>query len=362
MLLLLCAATIGAIAATDAPTTLSPTFIEFDLLQEEMMEEIGPTPFEMFDNSTEETWTLSPTPYPSALPTTGSPVAQTDAPTYFFGPLVASQTAYCSSNGCSASMSIDTSAFFIDTAMLTLQAGGDLGWQASETLDIWVNGAFVGSCGGFAEQCNSNLENCLSPMDVTDAARTGSVEISFQASPSVNPICSYLEMSKIAAMLTASVQMLISNTDSPTPKPTIEAVPVTPSPTIAGPRQITETAHCSSDGCSASMALDTSGLSVLSASLSLEAGGDVGWSASEFLTVSVAGNVVGTCGSYETQCNNPLESCSFGVLDVTSLAQAGLVEVSFEASSTVNPVCSYEGISGDVAGLLKATLDLTVDP
>lgn len=352
----LCAATVGVAAATDAPTTVAPTFVDFEFDGQEMLEELAA--YESMDNSTDDLLTMSPVPYP----TTWAPVAQTDVPTYFTGPLTASETVYCSSNGCSASMSVDTSAFFIDTAMLTLKVGGDLGWQSSEKLDVSVNGNYVGSCGGFVEQCNSDFEDCLLPMDVTEAARTGSVDISFQASPTVNPICSYLEMTKIAAMMTAYVDMLLANTDSPTPAPSTTQIPVTPSPTVAGPRQMIETASCSSDACSASMAMNTQDLSVLSASLSLEAGGDVGWSASEFLTVSVGGVVVGTCGGYETQCNNPLEPCTFGVLDVTTLAQGGLVEVSFEASSTVNPVCSYQGISGQVAGLLKATLDLTVDP
>lgn len=323
-------------AASDDPTT-TPTYVT-------------PVP----------TTTTNLTASPTMMPPTSSP-------TRFIGTRKITKYMSCDSRGCSATMSIDTSDYFVESASLSLAVGGDL-WTPPQHVTISVDGKERGICGwGNREFCADPMIPCLSKMDVTKAASgtlggKGAVDITFKANRKVGDfgvLCTNYPgfPSGVAAILMAELDLELTQTAAPTPSP---------APTQQFKRSISQTALCrarsnGNNGCLGKAVLDTSGYSISSASLSIEAEGDLN-RPQALLYFGVNGTAVGSCGGMGSSCFlevNPLLPC-LSQIDVTDYAQTGSVVVDFESSDTVFTFCTFEG-DNDLGAVVKVTIDLVLN-
>jgi len=179
--------------------------------------------------------TTLPSLTPTVPPTTGTPTA---TPT-LESPRTVVLTAFCQEDGCSDSVTFTTpgDTFGIISATLEIDVGGDLG-QNNEFLEITINEVEVGQCVNHEEDCE-DLQPCFEggPIDVTAQARTGEIVVAFDASGRVAPICDdYEGVDGVAAIMRATLVMVLSETfvpsTTPTPQPTPEESlpPTTPSP------------------------------------------------------------------------------------------------------------------------------------
>lgn len=282
----------------------------------------------------------------------------------------------CSESGCSRSLTFDLHDQ-IDSASLSLVVGGDLDNNAfdddfDELLEIFVNGVSVGECGFFDVACNDPLLPCLGTIDVTEAARTGQVVVTYAATPAVSSLCVYNSATQIAAIVEATLVVQISDTSLPTTEPTVTFAPTpapTPSPSspapvpvptsdvVAGVGPLTASSLCRTTGCRGTLffIVPESGFAIESASLDLVAGGDLGSTAlGEQLTIFVNGESVGTCGGFLIDCNDDLLPCVTGV-DVTHAALTGVIEVTYDATNGVDNFCTYQGFF-DVAAIVEGSV------
>jgi len=299
-------------------------------------------------------------------------VAATPEPTPFSMTRTLVQTALCRTPACTASLAFNISEEFgFSDANLSISVGGDLG-SSSEVLEIAVNGVHVETCGGFGNDCNDPLASCVSNLDVVAFANMFAIEVSFQASRDVGNICEYEGFNDVAAIVEANLTLTLSDTDFPTPLPTHSPAPTTndtnapsamptpvPTPFPLALTQV-QTAFCRTTGCSAVTTFNiTDDFVFSSANLSVLVGGDLGDSL-ETLSITVNDVLVGACGGFGEDCNDPLVTCVSN-LDVIDAALTGIITVGFETSFQVENVCSYEEFAdGLIAAIMQATLTVAL--
>ena len=112
----------------------------------------------------------------TAFPTTQTPVPTSSSTRTFF------ETASCFDGKCTVLVNFDTAAFvdFVDSAALTVDLAGAFGESYDLVAAIDINGAYVGTCGkDFDAACVQSRCPDLDKRDVTAAARTGSLNLSF---------------------------------------------------------------------------------------------------------------------------------------------------------------------------------------
>ena len=143
-------------------------------------------------------------------------------------------------------------------------------------------------------------------------------------------------------------------------QPTLSHAPTLVPTEFTPIRKLVLTALCVSSPCSASARFEIPEyeLVISSASVSIVAGGDLG-SSSEFLSITIGGDRVGTCGEFGDDCNDPLQACLANIDVLDEVVSSGAVTVAFNTSEFVDNFCDYEG-EVDVAGIIEATLTLVL--
>ena len=189
-----------------------------------------------------------PTVLPSISPTTSllpTALSSTSTRTLF-------ASTSCFDRNCVVDATLDTTAFvdFVTSAALIIELDGDFG-DSSEYVVIAINGADVGTCGEDFIDCVKATCPSFNGTDVTAAARTGALTISFATSPrvsdvdylgtGVDPICGVEDYAMRAeAVLVVTLSETMMPTPIPTPLPTpIPTVTLVPTTSIRSPQPST---------------------------------------------------------------------------------------------------------------------------
>ena len=130
------------------------------------------------------------------------------------------QTASCYELGCKVEATFDTSeiAGFVTSAFLTIELDGDFRGP-TEYAEIGVMDVLK-TCGDL--ECGRSLCPTFSSRDVTSEAQKGSVTVTYMTSPQVHPICPPDDHAMHAE---ATLDLILSETILPTPKPTSTKAP-----------------------------------------------------------------------------------------------------------------------------------------
>ena len=284
----------------------------------------------------------------------------TPAPT-IFSPRTVLATASCFDQGCSATTIFDTAGFAenIAWAALTIELGGDLS-RSTEYAEISINDAEVGTCGedfvaAFVGDCIRSMCPGFDGRDVTSAARTGMLAISFAGTIEVGPFCG-TDSHALEAHVTLVVEL--SETTYPTPIPTTSLAPTTLIESSS--RTLFATTSCFETGCAAVTTFDTTGFAehIAWAALTIELGGDLSRS-TEYAEISINGAEVGSCG--EKNCITSI--CpSFDGRDATAAACTGTLVISLAGTVQVEPDCGTDGHALEADVTLVVELSETAYP